>query len=389
MNGVADDGRAGISLRWHSSAPLPALGRSRPRWSIAPIAWSTGAIALPALDFAERHPRGHAARWSRSPRCLRAKPTCWSRSIGWRCIIYPAQAERLSFALLTDGIDADSRVRRRRTLRCCSLQRVGIAALNAASWAGPDGRQRFFLLHRRRAFNASEGIWMGWERKRGKLHELNRLAARRADRHELRPIEGERPCRRPVSVTSSHWMPTRGCHATPHAKLIGKMAHPLNRPRNSIRRHAASSGGYGILQPPGDAVAAHRARGVRLSTRLFRPGRNRPVRRRELRRVPGPASARDPTPARESTTSMPSRPRMLGRVPDNTAAQPRPVRGHFRAGRAGLGHRSRRGISIALRRCRARASIAGPVATGNCIPWVFGIVHAQRRRAFLRSAAGR
>ncbi|WP_375609885.1 hypothetical protein, partial [Bartonella sp. AC53GZZY] len=33
----------------------------------------------------------------------------------------------------------------------------------------------FFLLHRRRLYNASEKCWMGWERKRGKLHELNLL----------------------------------------------------------------------------------------------------------------------------------------------------------------------------------------------------------------------
>ena len=37
-----------------------------------------------------------------------------------------------------------------------------------------DG-ERFFLFHRRRVWNESEGTWMGWERKRGKLHELNRL----------------------------------------------------------------------------------------------------------------------------------------------------------------------------------------------------------------------
>ncbi|WP_248623690.1 hypothetical protein [Cobetia crustatorum] len=38
-----------------------------------------------------------------------------------------------------------------------------------------DGHDRFFLLHRRRVFNHSEDCWMGWERKRGKLQELNRL----------------------------------------------------------------------------------------------------------------------------------------------------------------------------------------------------------------------
>ena len=36
-----------------------------------------------------------------------------------------------------------------------------------------EGAPRFHLLHRRRIYNESEGCWMGWERKRGKLHELN------------------------------------------------------------------------------------------------------------------------------------------------------------------------------------------------------------------------
>ena len=37
------------------------------------------------------------------------------------------------------------------------------------------GADRFYLLNRRRIWNASEGRWMGWERKRGKLHEFNRV----------------------------------------------------------------------------------------------------------------------------------------------------------------------------------------------------------------------
>ena len=38
-----------------------------------------------------------------------------------------------------------------------------------------DGSPRFYLLHRRRLYNPAQGCWMGWERKRGKLHELNLL----------------------------------------------------------------------------------------------------------------------------------------------------------------------------------------------------------------------
>jgi cyclic beta-1,2-glucan synthetase len=50
-----------------------------------------------------------------------------------------------------------------------------IAQLNRRHGHAPDGSERFFLFHRRRRWNESERKWIGWERKRGKLHELNRL----------------------------------------------------------------------------------------------------------------------------------------------------------------------------------------------------------------------
>ncbi|HVS02433.1 MAG TPA: carbohydrate-binding protein, partial [Thermoanaerobaculia bacterium] len=51
--------------------------------------------------------------------------------------------------------------------------RAGIGGLNARA-EGANG-DRFFLFHRARQWSAGEGVWMGWERKRGKLEELNRL----------------------------------------------------------------------------------------------------------------------------------------------------------------------------------------------------------------------
>jgi cyclic beta-1,2-glucan synthetase len=50
---------------------------------------------------------------------------------------------------------------------------VGIAALNARH--GNGATDRFFLFHRLRQWNEREGLWMGWERKRGKIEEFNRL----------------------------------------------------------------------------------------------------------------------------------------------------------------------------------------------------------------------
>ena len=79
----------------------------------------------------------------------------------------------LYFALLSDWTDASEES----TLADGSLLQAaarGIERLNARYPRGPAGN-RFLLLHRRRTWCEVQQCWMGWERKRGKLHELNRL----------------------------------------------------------------------------------------------------------------------------------------------------------------------------------------------------------------------
>ena len=44
----------------------------------------------------------------------------------------------------------------------------------------------FFLLHRHRVFNSRQGVWMGWERKRGKLLDLNKLLLGKLDSFPLK-----------------------------------------------------------------------------------------------------------------------------------------------------------------------------------------------------------
>ena len=88
----------------------------------------------------------------------------------------------LTFALLSDGVDADQE-HLPTDAALLAVAADAIAALNRRHGPTADG-ERFLLLHRRRQFNAGERRWMGWERKRGKLHELNRLL-RGATRHQL------------------------------------------------------------------------------------------------------------------------------------------------------------------------------------------------------------
>ena len=87
---------------------------------------------------------------------------------------------------------------------------AGIARLNGQYGKAPGG-DRFLLLHRRRVWNAGEARWIGWERKRGKLHELNRLLRGATDTTFL---DARPPAAAGVRyvVTS---MPTRGCRTTP------------------------------------------------------------------------------------------------------------------------------------------------------------------------------
>ena len=77
---------------------------------------------------------------------------------------------QLTFALLTDFRDAPAQDMPEDE-QLLALARAGIENLNKKyTQATP-----FYLFHRQRQWNSSEGVWMGWERKRGKLADFNRL----------------------------------------------------------------------------------------------------------------------------------------------------------------------------------------------------------------------
>ena len=101
------------------------------------------------------------------------------------------------------------------------------------------GGERFLLLHRRRVWNESEQRWIGWERKRGKLHELNRLLRGATDTTFV-AIDGRSPAvPRNVRYVITLDADTRLPRDTVR-RLIGKMAHPLNRPRFDAVRAGSS-----------------------------------------------------------------------------------------------------------------------------------------------------
>jgi cyclic beta-1,2-glucan synthetase len=151
----------------------------------------------------------------------------------------------LHYALLSDWADADSE-RKDGDESLLAVAVEGIAKLNRRYAAAPGGK-RFLLLHRHRVWNESEQRWIGWERKRGKLHELNHLL-RGAKGTTFVAIDGQFPeVPRNVRYVITLDADTRLPRDTVR-RLIGKMAHPLNRPRFDAISGRVTEG-YAVLQP--------------------------------------------------------------------------------------------------------------------------------------------
>src|SRR3989449_460889 len=150
------------------------------------------------------------------------------------------------FALLSDWTDAptESVPGDEETL---AAAREGIGRLNSHYGDALEGGQRFLLFHRRRLWNESEQTWMGWERKRGKLHELNRLLRGATDTSFL-SAGGAAPVAPPdvryvITLDADTRLPRGAVN-----RLVGTMAHPLNRPRFDPGTGRVVEG-YAVLQP--------------------------------------------------------------------------------------------------------------------------------------------
>lgn len=147
----------------------------------------------------------------------------------------------LHFALLTDPPDAAQQFDERDPLAkaCAEL----IDALNAKYV--PEGKGSFFLFHRQRSYNKSEGLWMGWERKRGKLLDFNNLLLGASDNF---PVKAGNLSILPnlkyvITLDLDTQLPRDAAR-----RLVGAMAHPLNKAVVDAATNTVVDG-YGILQP--------------------------------------------------------------------------------------------------------------------------------------------
>jgi cyclic beta-1,2-glucan synthetase len=149
----------------------------------------------------------------------------------------------LHFALLTDWTDSDTES----TTEDEALLKVameGIARLNRIH-AAPSRAARFYVLHRRRVASEGQRQWMGWERKRGKLHELNELLRGAKDTTFVDTGSAGLPpdVRYVITLDADTRLPRETVR-----RLIGKLAHPLNQPRFDVPTGRIVEG-YGVLQP--------------------------------------------------------------------------------------------------------------------------------------------
>src|SRR5437868_13631295 len=126
-----------------------------------------------------------------------------------------------------------------------------------------DCRYRLCFYHRPRLWNASENVWMGYERKRGKLMQFNAfLRGRCADCFAA--VVGDLTIlpeiKYVITLDTDTQLPRESAR-----QLIGTMAHPLNRPQFDPARGIVTEG-YGLLQPRVDVSlpTADRSRFVRL-----------------------------------------------------------------------------------------------------------------------------
>jgi len=103
----------------------------------------------------------------------------------------------------------------------------------------------FFLVHRHRVYNPREKVWMGWERKRGKLLDLNRLLRKEYDSFPVKigDLSILPRIRFVITLDSDTELPRGSAH-----RMVGALAHPLNQAIIDPEKNIVVAG-YGILQP--------------------------------------------------------------------------------------------------------------------------------------------
>ena len=234
--------RPGTPLMWLMAFPILM---SAGQLAIGTVHWLMTVMmspqALPRMDFRGGIPPAH--------RTLVVVPTMLSsvaaieRLLEGLEIRYLANRERnLHFALLTDLEDASTETREE---DAALIRQASDGIKDLALKYEHERLDIFFLLHRDRRWNAQENVWMGYERKRGKLADLNAML--RGATGRFSHVAGDTTILQQVEYVITLDTDTQLPRDSARER-IAAMAHPLNRPVLDASGQRVIHG-YTILQP--------------------------------------------------------------------------------------------------------------------------------------------
>ena len=197
---------------------------------------------LPRLDFSAGIPDEH--------RTMVVVPTLWRKKEEVDDLLEALEIRYLGnrdanlfFALLTDFPDAPEQSLPD-DADLLAYARAAVLALNEAYREDRPGI--FYLFHRPRLWNPHERVWMGYERKRGKLEQFNALLrgeGQSAFSEQVGNLSILGSIRYVITLDTDTQLPRDAART-----LIGNLAHPLNRPVYDAAKGRITEG-YAILQP--------------------------------------------------------------------------------------------------------------------------------------------
>ncbi len=196
--------------------------------------------SLPRMDFSEGIPSGN--------RCMVVVPALLENATEISHLLQEMelrylsnQDPQLTYALLTDFGDATAQ-NMPEDESLLAMARAGIEALNKKY----SQRLPFYLFHRQREWNASEGVWMGWERKRGKLAEFNCLLLGLGETSYTNQVGDAgilSNIKYVITLDADTSLPQGSAN-----RLVATLAHPLNQAEFAIDGCSVVAG-YTVLQP--------------------------------------------------------------------------------------------------------------------------------------------
>jgi cyclic beta-1,2-glucan synthetase len=246
-----------------AAATWLAIGSSAPAWLLAAalvllvlgtsqlaaglvnwaVPWFSTARALPRMDFSKGIPP--EARTLVAVPTLLLDPDHVSRLVESLEVHWLANRDdNIQLALLTDFRDAPKELMPG-DAKLLDLACEAVVALNKKYHFERDGI--FLLLHRDRRWNPQEQVWMGYERKRGKLADLNAVLRGAEPGTRFDRIVGDvaplRRVRYVITLDSDTQLPRDAAR-----QLSATLAHPLNHPVIDAGPGCVRAG-YAILQP--------------------------------------------------------------------------------------------------------------------------------------------